>query len=60
MKDPQKRRIKELERELADEKLKVLAYQKLIEIAEREDGIQILKKGEARQSVSLPKGTREK
>ncbi len=60
MKDPQKRRIKELERELADEKLKVLAYQKLIEIAEREDGISILKKGEARQSVSLPKHTREK
>jgi transposase len=60
MKDPQKRRIKELERQLADEKLKVLAYQKLIEIAEREEGISILKKAEARQSVSLPKHTREK
>ena len=60
MKDPQKQRIKELEKKLADAELKLLAYQKLIEITEREEGIQILKKGEARQSVSLPKGTREK
>jgi transposase len=57
MKDPQKRRIKELERLLAEEKLKVseeklkvIAYRKLIEIAEREEGISITKKGAAKRS----------
>lgn len=59
MKDPQKQRIKELEKHLADAELKLLAYQKLIEIAEREEGISILKKGEAKQSGSLSKRTRE-
>jgi len=44
MKDPQKQRIKELEQQLREEKLKVLAYQKLIAIAEQEEGISILKK----------------
>jgi len=57
MKDPQKQRIKELERQLAEEKLKVIAYEKLIEIAEREDGISILKKGAAKQLKSLDKNT---
>ncbi len=47
MKDPQKRRIKELEKQLADAKLKVLAYQKLIAITEQEEKIVILKKGGA-------------
>ena len=37
MKDPQKQRIKELEKELENERLKVIAFKKLIEIAERED-----------------------
>ncbi len=60
MKDPQKQRIKELEKQLADAKLKLIAYQKLIEIAEQEEGISILKKDEARQFVSLPKPTQEK
>ena len=60
MKDPQKRRIKDLEKELADAKLKLLAYEKLISIAEKEEGISILKKAEARQLPSLPKPTREK
>lgn len=53
MKDPQKQRIKELEKQLELEKLKVLAYEKLIEIAEREEGISILKKDAAKQLGSL-------
>lgn len=59
MKDPQKRRIKDLEKELADAKLKLLAYEKLISIAEQEEGISILKKGEAKQLPSLPGRTRD-
>lgn len=59
MKDPQKKRIKELEKQLADEKLKVLAYQKLISIAEKEEGISILKKDVAKQLTSLPVPTPE-
>jgi transposase len=55
MKDPQKQRIKELEKQLAEEKLKVMAYEKLIEITEREEGISILKKGAAKQYKSLDK-----
>lgn len=55
MKDPQKQRIKELEKQLAEEKLKVMAYEKLIEIAEREEGISILKKGAAKHLKSLDK-----
>lgn len=60
MKDPQKQRIKDLEKELADAKLKLVAYEKLIEIAEQEEGISILKKDEAKQSKSLPARTQEK
>ena len=60
MKDPQKQRIKDLEKQLADAKLKLVAYEKLITIAEKEEGISILKKGEAKQSESLPKTIREK
>lgn len=60
MKDPQKQRIKELEKQLADAKLKLVAYEKLIEIAEAEEGISILKKDEAKRSVSLPEPTQEK
>lgn len=59
MKDPQKQRIKELENQLAEEKLKVLAYQKLISIAEKEEGISILKKDVAKQLTSLPGPTQE-
>ena len=40
-----RRRIKELQRELDDEKLRVEAYARLIELAEREQGISIRKKG---------------
>lgn len=60
MKDPQKQRIKELEKQLADAKLKLVAYEKLIQIAEQEEGISILKKDEAKQSGSLPGRTQEK
>lgn len=59
MKDPQKQRIKTLEKELELAKLKLLAYEKLIAIAEQEEGISIIKKGDAKQSVSLPKPTQE-
>lgn len=60
MKDPQKQRIKELEKQLEDARLKVLAYEKLITIAEKEEGISILKKDAAKQLTSLPKPTQEK
>ena len=57
MKDPHKQRIKELEKQLELEKLKVLAYEKLIEITEREEGISILKKDAAKQLKSLDEPT---
>ncbi len=60
MKDLQKRRIKALEKELENERLKVIALQKLIEIAEREDGVSISKKDVARQLKILRQSTREK
>ncbi len=60
MKDPQKQRIKDLEKQLADAKLQIQAYQKLIEVSEAEEKISILKKGAAKQSVSLPKPAQEK
>lgn len=60
MKDPQKQRIKDLEKQLADAKLKLVAYEKLIEVAEQEEGISILKKEEAKQSGSLPGRTQDK
>ncbi len=60
MKDPQKQRIKELEKQLEDARLKVLAYEKLISITEKEEGINILKKDAAKQLTSLPKPTQEK
>ncbi len=60
MKDPRKQRIKDLEKELAEAKLKLIAYEKLIEIAEQEEGISILKKDGAKQSGSLPEHTQDK
>lgn len=60
MKDPQKQRIKDLENELKEAKLKVLAYEKLISIAEKEEGISILKKDAAKQLTSLAKPIQEK
>jgi len=44
LKDPQKQRIKELERALADALLQVKAYEQLIRTSEDEQGISILKK----------------
>jgi transposase len=55
MKDPEKQRIKELEKQLADMKLKLGLYEKLIEITEREEGISILKKDGAKQSTNTDK-----
>jgi transposase len=60
MKDPQKQRIKDLEKQLADAKLQIEAYQKLIEISEAEEKVSILKKDAVKQSVSLPKPTQGK
>ena len=60
MKDPQKQRIKDLEKQLADAKLKIEACQKLIEISEAEEKISVLKKGDAKQPVGLPRPTQEK
>ena len=60
MRDPQKQRIKELEKQLEDARLKVLAYEKLISVTEKEEGISILKKDAAKQLPSLPKPTQEK
>ena len=60
MKDPQKQRIKDLEKQLADAKLQIEAYEKLIAISEAEEKISIIKKDAAKQSVSLPKPTQEK
>lgn len=54
-KDKLKQRIKELEKQLEDDKFKVLAYETLIEIVKQEDGIDVLKKGGAKRSVSLPR-----
>lgn len=43
MKDPEKQRIKELEHELKEAREKILVYEKLIEIAKRESGIDVIK-----------------
>lgn len=59
MKDPQKQRIKELEKQVLDMKLKLSAYEKLIVITEREEGISILKKDGAKQSTSSDKSNRD-
>lgn len=55
IKDPEKQRIKELEKQLASMKLKLGLYEKLIEITEREEGISILKKDGAKQSRNTDK-----
>jgi hypothetical protein len=43
MKDPQKQRIKELEHELKEAQEKIMVYEKLIEIAKRESGVDVRK-----------------
>jgi hypothetical protein len=52
MKDPQKQRIKELERKLKEAELKLKVYDKLIEITNRELDADIIKKIEAGLSRS--------
>jgi len=50
MKDPQKQRIKELEKKLKAAELKLKVYDKLIEVTNRELDADIIKKIEARLS----------
>lgn len=52
MKDPQQQRIKELEKKLKDAELKLKVYDKLIEITNRELGVDTIKKIEAELSKS--------
>ena len=52
MKDPQKQRIKELEKKLKDAELKLKVYDKLMEITNRELGVDTIKKIEAELSRS--------
>ncbi len=52
MKDPQKQRIRELEKKLKAAELKLKVYDKLIEITNRELNTDIVKKIEARLSES--------
>jgi transposase len=53
MKDPQKQRIKELEKKLKDAELKLMVYDKLIEVTNRELDQDVIKKIEAELSRSL-------
>lgn len=53
MKDPQKQRIKELEKKLKAAELKLKVYDKLIEITNRELNHDVVKKIEAELSKSL-------
>lgn len=55
MKDPQKQRIKELEKKLKSAELKLKVYDKLIEVTNRELDADIVKKIEAELSRSLQK-----
>jgi transposase-like protein len=57
MKDPQKQRIKDLEQALQQANLKVKAYEKLIAITEKEQGISIIKKDGAKQSTNSDRNT---
>lgn len=50
MKDPRNQRIKELEAQLAKKEQELLIFKKVIEIAERELKIQIIKKSGSKQS----------
>ena len=52
MKDPQKQRIRELEKKLKAAELKLKVYDKLIEVTNRELDTDIIKKIEARLSES--------
>ncbi|MEM9856615.1 MAG: transposase [Bacteroidota bacterium] len=58
MKDPQKQRIKELEKQLKEAETKAALYDKMIEIAENEMGVDIRKKFGAEQSSVFRKKTK--
>lgn len=53
MNDPQKQRIKELEKKLKAAELKLKVYDKLIEVTNRELSTDVIKKIEAKLSESL-------
>lgn len=55
MKDPDKQRIKELEAQLKTKELELGAYKRLMEIAEQELNIKIVKKSGTKQSVNMHK-----
>ena len=54
MKDPQKQRIKELEKKLKAAELKLKVYDKLIEVTNRELSTDVIKKIEAKLSGNWP------
>jgi transposase len=54
VKDPQKRKIKDLEQELREAKEKLLVYEKLIEITNRELGEDVRKKIVTKLSENWP------
>jgi transposase len=58
MKDPQKQRIKELEKKLKAAELKLKVYDKLIEVTNRELNQDVIKKIEAELSKSLHQGSK--
>ncbi len=57
MKDPQRQRIKQLEKELEDARIKLIAWDRLREVIIREDGIDVLKKDVAKQFPILRRTT---
>lgn len=58
MKDPQKQRIKELEHKLKEATVRASLYEKMIDIAEEETGIDIRKKFGAEQSKAPTTNTK--
>jgi hypothetical protein len=54
MKDPQKQKIKELEKKLKQAEEKLIIYDKLIEVTSRQMGEDVKKKIEAGLQESLP------
>lgn len=58
MKDPEKRRIKELESQLKKKEAELAFFQHLIKVAERELKIEIVKKSDTKQSESMHKKKR--
>ncbi len=59
MKDPQKQRIRELEAKLKAAELKIKVYEKVIDVANKELGTDLIKKSEAGLSESWRRKKRE-